>query len=110
MTKTAYFRHLGNDRNSIVEAVLGAAGIIFAWFVFIHGVWFLALSMFGFGLFTLKSMNLTRAITIRLHRPGVRTVGQRVKGPEISQADTGTPVGPIQLLRVYSSTIRATIR
>ena len=60
MTKTPYFQHLSNDRNSIVELLLGAAGILLAWFVFIHGVWFLALSMFGFGLFTLKSMNLTR--------------------------------------------------
>ncbi len=60
MTKTSYFQHLTNDKNSVVEAVLGAAGIIFAWLVFVHGVWFLALSMAGFGIFTLKSMNLTR--------------------------------------------------
>jgi cellulose synthase/poly-beta-1,6-N-acetylglucosamine synthase-like glycosyltransferase len=65
MTKTSYFKHLSNDRNSIVEAVLGVAGIVFAWFVFIHGVWFLALSMAGFGIFTLKSMNLTRHIPRR---------------------------------------------
>ena len=71
MTKTSYFQHLSNDRNSLVELLLGAAGILLAWLVFIHGVWFLALSMFGFGLFTLKSMNLTR------HIP--RTV-QRAKG------------------------------
>ena len=62
MTKTSYFQHLSNDRNSIVELLLGGAGILLAWFVFIHGVWFLALSMFGFGLFTLKSMNLTRHV------------------------------------------------
>ena len=60
MTKTSYFQHLSNDRNSFVELLLGAAGILLAWFVFVHGVWFLAISMFGFGLFTLKSMNLTR--------------------------------------------------
>ena len=69
MTKTTYFQHLSNDRTAIVEAILGVAGIIFAWMVFIHGVWFLAISMFGFGLFTLKSMNLTRNIHIRPHRP-----------------------------------------
>ena len=68
MTKTTYFRHLSNDRNSIVEAVLGAAGIVFAWLVFIHGVWFLALSMAGFGVFTLKSMNLTRHLPFRVPR------------------------------------------
>ena len=68
MTKTVYFKRLRNDRNSIVEFVLGSAGIIFAWFVFIHGVWFLALSMFGFGIFTLKSMNLTRHVPLRGRR------------------------------------------
>ncbi len=65
MTRTTYFQHLSNDRNSIVEFVLGAAGIIFAWLVFVHGVWFLALTMLGFGLFTLKSMNLTRHFRFR---------------------------------------------
>jgi len=68
MTKTTYFRHLSNDRNSIVEAALGVAGIVFAWLVFIHGVWFLALTMAGFGIFTLKSMNLTRHLTLRMPR------------------------------------------
>jgi cellulose synthase/poly-beta-1,6-N-acetylglucosamine synthase-like glycosyltransferase len=68
MTKTTYFGHLSNDRNSIVEAILGIAGIVFAWLVFIHGVWFLALSMAGFGIFTLKSMNLTRQIPLRMPR------------------------------------------
>jgi cellulose synthase/poly-beta-1,6-N-acetylglucosamine synthase-like glycosyltransferase len=60
MTKTKYFRSLANDRNSIVEGVLAIGGIVLAIFVAWHGVWFLALSMTGFGLFTLKSMNLTR--------------------------------------------------
>ncbi len=83
MTKTSYFQHLSNDRNSIVELFLGAAGILLAWLVFIHGVWFLALSMFGFGLFTLKSMNLTR------HFP--RMVRRAVKGAP------GTGVGLIQV-------------
>jgi cellulose synthase/poly-beta-1,6-N-acetylglucosamine synthase-like glycosyltransferase len=68
MTKTSYFKHLRNDRNSVVEVVLGVAGIIFAWLVLIHGVWFLALTMFGFGIFTLKSMNLTRYLPPRLTR------------------------------------------
>ena len=72
MTKTSYFQHLSNDRNSIVELVLGAAGILLAWLVFIHGVWFLAVSMFGFGLFTLKSMNLTRHLHFGARKPAVR--------------------------------------
>jgi cellulose synthase/poly-beta-1,6-N-acetylglucosamine synthase-like glycosyltransferase len=66
MTKTSYFRHLTNDRNAIVEGILGVAGIILAWFVLIHGVWFLAISMAGFGIFTLKSMNLTRHLPVKM--------------------------------------------
>jgi cellulose synthase/poly-beta-1,6-N-acetylglucosamine synthase-like glycosyltransferase len=110
MTKTSYFRHLRNDRNSIVEFVLGAAGIVFAWFVFIHGVWFLALSMFGFGLFTLKSMNLTRYFTSRLHRPVVKTGAIRSVRPEIAQAATGSSLGFLQFVRAYPATVRATMR
>ena len=62
MTKTKYFRNLANDRNSIVEGVLAIAGLALSVLVLLHGVWFLSLSMAGFGLFTLKSMNLTRRI------------------------------------------------
>ena len=69
MTKTSYFRHLTNDRKAIVEGTLGVAGIVLAWFVFIHGVWFLSLSMLGFGIFTLKSMNLTRHLPVRTSPP-----------------------------------------
>ncbi|MDA4111435.1 MAG: glycosyltransferase [Thaumarchaeota archaeon] len=62
MTKTKYFRNLGNDRNTIVEGVLAVSGLALSALVLLHGVWFLSLSMGGFGLFTLKSMNLTRRI------------------------------------------------
>ena len=75
MTKTSYFQHLSNDRNSIVEAVLGGAGFLLAWFVFVHGVWFLAISMLGFGIFTLKSMNLSRHLPARLRRPAFPVPG-----------------------------------
>ena len=105
MTKTTYFHHLRNDRNSIVEMILGVSGIVFAWFVFIHGVWFLALSMFGFGIFTLKSMNLTRAITLRLRRPGGQPAGLRGVRPDIVQAVPGQSMGFIQSLRAYPSAI-----
>jgi len=64
MTKTKYFRNLANDRNSIVEGVLAIGGIGLAVFALFHGVWFLSLSMAGFGIFTLKSMNLTRHIRL----------------------------------------------
>jgi cellulose synthase/poly-beta-1,6-N-acetylglucosamine synthase-like glycosyltransferase len=60
VTRTKYFRNLANDRNSIVEGVLATGGLMLAVPVALHGIWFLALSMLGFGLFTLKSMNLTR--------------------------------------------------
>ena len=110
MTKTSYFQHLRNDRNSIVEMILGVSGIVFAWFVFVHGVWFLALSMFGFGIFTLKSMNLTRAITIRLRRPGGQPVGIRGTGPDVALVDPSTSIGLNQSLRANPFTIRAMTR
>jgi len=105
MTKTSYFQHLRNDRNSIVEMILGVSGIVFAWFVFIHGVWFLALSMLGFGVFTLKSMNLTRAITRRLNRPAGQPRGLRGSGPEMRFVSAAS-LYPLQIVRVYTSTVR----
>jgi hypothetical protein len=110
MTKTTYFQHLRNDRNSIVEMVLGVSGIVFAWFVFVHGVWFLALSMFGFGLFTLKSMNLTRAIARRLNRPSMNPPALRGSGPDVRLAESGGSLAVLHSLGAYTSTIRAAIR
>ena len=91
VTKTPYFQHLRNDRNSMVELVLGAAGIFLACDVFIHGVWFLAVSMLGIGIFTLKSMNLTRNLPYRVRR----FVG--LAGPSISldSARAATTVTPV---------------
>ncbi len=59
-TKKSYFRSLTNDKNAIIEGALAVAGIALAVIVFAYGVWFLSLSLFGFGIFTLKSMNLSR--------------------------------------------------
>jgi cellulose synthase/poly-beta-1,6-N-acetylglucosamine synthase-like glycosyltransferase len=59
-TKRRYFHALTNDRNAIVEGVLAISGIVLAALVLFRGVWFLSLSLAGFGIFTLKSMNLTR--------------------------------------------------
>jgi len=59
-TKKSYFRHLTNDKNAIVEGVMALAAIFLAGLVFLDGVWFLSLSLLGFGIFTLKSMNLSR--------------------------------------------------
>ena len=59
-TKTRYFHALRNDRNAIVEGVLAVSGIVLSALVLFRGVWFLSLSLLGFGAFTLWSMNLGR--------------------------------------------------
>jgi hypothetical protein len=59
-TKRRYFHMLTNDRNAFVEGTLAILGIVLAVLVLFRGVWFLSLSLAGFGMFTLKSMNLTR--------------------------------------------------
>jgi cellulose synthase/poly-beta-1,6-N-acetylglucosamine synthase-like glycosyltransferase len=100
MTKNTYFQHLTNDRNSIVEVILGSAGIFFAWFVFIHGVWFLAISMLGFGLFTLKSMNLTRYFRLRQRQPGFYPTAR--SGGVI----TGRSDPLIRMFHLYSRSLR----
>jgi len=102
-TRTSYFQHLTNDKNSIVELVLGGAGIFLAWFVFIHGVWFLALSMFGFGLFTLKSMNLTRHIPLRLRRTSIQAKGT---GIAVVQSQTTFAMAAAIVLAVSSDPVR----
>jgi hypothetical protein len=68
-TKTKYFRNLANDRNAIVEGILAVAALILSVAVLFHGVWFLSLSMAGFGIFTLKSMNLSRHLQPRSREP-----------------------------------------
>ncbi len=63
MTRTHYFQSLANDRNAIIEGMLASLGIVLGVLVFTHGMWFLSVSMAGFGLCTLKSMNLTRGLS-----------------------------------------------
>lgn len=67
--KRSYFHHLTNDKNAIVEGVLAIAAIVLAGKVFLDGVWFLSLSLVGFGIFTLKSMNLSRHLQPRPSKP-----------------------------------------
>jgi hypothetical protein len=43
-----------------VEAVLALSAVALAVPVLLQGVWFLSLSLVGFGIFTLKSMSLSR--------------------------------------------------
>jgi cellulose synthase/poly-beta-1,6-N-acetylglucosamine synthase-like glycosyltransferase len=63
--KKSYFQHLTNDRNAVIEGVLAMLGIILAFMVLLDGVWFLSLTLLGFGIFTLKSMNLSRHLQTR---------------------------------------------
>ncbi len=60
--KKSYFRYLTNDKNAIVEGIMALVALLLAGLVLLDGVWFLSLSLLGFGAFTLKSMNLSRHI------------------------------------------------
>jgi hypothetical protein len=62
-----YFRELRLDRVAIVELGLAILAIGLSVLVLIQGVWLLFLSLAGFGVLTLKSMNLSRTLrsTIR---------------------------------------------
>jgi hypothetical protein len=44
---------------------MAAAGVILAALVLMHGVYFLSLTLAGFGILTLKSMNLSRHLRPR---------------------------------------------
>jgi cellulose synthase/poly-beta-1,6-N-acetylglucosamine synthase-like glycosyltransferase len=70
--KTRYFRALTNDRNAIVEGALSVLAIALSGFVLLRGVWFLSLSLIGFGAFTLKSMNLSRHLRAKEQAPTPR--------------------------------------
>jgi hypothetical protein len=80
-TKKSYFRHLTNDKNAIVEAVLASAAIVLAVMVFFDGVWFLSLTLVGFGIFTLKSMNLSRHLSGRGHEGPMAATVQQTETP-----------------------------
>ena len=58
--RTVYFQMLRWDSTSILEAVLALIAIILSILVILRGVWFLGLSLAGFGALTLKSMGLSR--------------------------------------------------
>src|SRR4029077_12532954 len=53
-----YFKELRLDKIAIVESLLSAIAIGLGILIVFHGVWFLALSLAGFGVLTLKSINL----------------------------------------------------
>ncbi len=62
LTKTHYFRSIRLDKVAIVEGLLAAVAIVLSVLVIFSEVWFLGLSLLGFGILTLKSMNLSRLI------------------------------------------------
>lgn len=80
-TKKSYFRLLTNDKNAIVEAVLAIVALVLAVKVFYDGVWFLSLSLTGFGVFTLKSMNLSRHFR-QQNRPALASDSANAQGRE----------------------------
>jgi cellulose synthase/poly-beta-1,6-N-acetylglucosamine synthase-like glycosyltransferase len=57
-----YFREIRHDRVAIAEAVLAILAIGVGVMVLTEGVWVLFLSLAGFGVLTLKSMNLSRIV------------------------------------------------
>ncbi len=66
---TEYFWNLTFGRTAILEVVLSIAAIGIALIGFLDGVWFLGLTLLGFGLLTLKSLNLSRLIISKKHVP-----------------------------------------
>ncbi len=64
-TTKQYFRDIRHDRIAIAETVLASLAIGLSLIVLIEGVWVLSLSLAGFGVLTLKSMNLSRILEPR---------------------------------------------
>ena len=64
-SRRRYFHAMTNDRNAIVEGILAVSGVAMAVLVYLHGVWFLSLSLVSFGAFTLWSMHLPRHLSPR---------------------------------------------
>jgi cellulose synthase/poly-beta-1,6-N-acetylglucosamine synthase-like glycosyltransferase len=61
-TENKYLQSVDWNRASIAEIGLAVVAISLSVIVFARGVWFLGLSMIGFGALTLKSMNFSRHI------------------------------------------------
>lgn len=60
-----YFKDIRLDRNAIAEGALAVTAIVLGIAIIEQGVWLLFLSLFGFGVLTLKSMNLSRLMNRR---------------------------------------------
>jgi len=79
-----YFRDVQHDRIAIAETVLASLAIGIGLIVLAEGVWVLFLSLAGFGVLTLKSMNLSRIL-------GPRFQEKRQLGPVHRELATSTP-------------------
>lgn len=58
-----YFKDIQLDRNAVAEAILAISAIALSVAILEKGVWLLFLSLFGFGVLTIKSMNLSRLLS-----------------------------------------------
>lgn len=64
-TENDYLESIEWDRTGIAEVSLAIIAISLSLIVFARGVWFLGVSMIGFGVLTLKSMNFSRLVKKR---------------------------------------------
>ena len=62
LARTHYFRSIRLDKAAAVESSLAGLAIVLSALVFLRGVWFLGLILVGFGILTLKSLNLSRLL------------------------------------------------
>jgi cellulose synthase/poly-beta-1,6-N-acetylglucosamine synthase-like glycosyltransferase len=79
---TNYFQSLRLGRTAVGEGLLAIIGLVMCVFVLFKGVWFLGLSLLGFGVLTLKSMNLSRL----LRQPTTAFAEQSPISQDVAQA------------------------
>jgi cellulose synthase/poly-beta-1,6-N-acetylglucosamine synthase-like glycosyltransferase len=72
-----YFRDVRHDRIAIAEAFFATLAIGIGLIVLTEGVWVLFLSLAGFGVMTLKSMNLSRILGSRFQEKRQLVLAQR---------------------------------
>ena len=72
-----YFREVRHDRIAIAEAVFAILAISLGLIVLTEGVWVLFLSLAGFGVLTLKSMNLSMILGSKFQRKRAAALAHR---------------------------------
>src|SRR5438309_8191873 len=76
-----YFRDVRYDRIAIAEAVFAILAISIGLVVLTSGVWFLSLTLVGFGVMTLKSMSLSRILRSRFQEKNELRLAHRELAP-----------------------------